>query len=65
MSIHRQKAIEFLEQDRFIKDLLFLDDIDHVKHYRSKVHVEGSGDFRVIDSDQEDGWMVALHQKRS
>jgi hypothetical protein len=60
--------LEFQEMLRFQQGhpfLLFLDDINHVKHYRSKMHVEGSGDFRVIDSDQEDGWMVALHQKRS
>ena len=60
--------LEFQEMLRFQQGhpfLLFLDDINHVKHYRSKLYVEGSGDFHVIDSDQEDGWMVALHQKRS
>lgn len=41
--------------------LLFLDDINHVKHYRSKLHVEASPDFRVIGTDWEDGWMVAIY----
>jgi len=40
--------------------LLFLDDINHVKHYRSKVYVETTPRFDVIGSDLEEGWMVAL-----
>jgi len=40
---------------------LFLDDINHVKHYRSKLAVERSDEFTVIDSDWEEGWMVAVH----
>ena len=40
--------------------LLFLDDINHVKHYRSKVYVETTPGFEVIGSDLEEGWVVAL-----
>lgn len=41
--------------------LLFLDDINHVKHYRSKLAIESSADFVVFGSDFEEGWMVAGH----
>jgi tRNA(1-methyladenosine) methyltransferase and related methyltransferases len=57
--------LEFQEMLRFQQEhpfLLFLDDINHVKHYRSKVYVESSAAFRVIDSDPEDGWMVAVYR---
>jgi hypothetical protein len=42
--------------------LLFLDDINHVKHYRSKLAIERSADFVVYGSDFEEGWMVAGHR---
>lgn len=42
--------------------LLFLDDINHIKHYRSKLFIESSEDFAVYGSDWEEGWMVAGHR---
>jgi hypothetical protein len=39
---------------------LFLDDINHVKHYRSKLHIEADPAFSVIDTCPDEGWMVAL-----
>jgi hypothetical protein len=42
--------------------LLFLDDINHIKHYRSKLAIENSADFVVSGSDFEEGWMVAEHR---
>jgi hypothetical protein len=42
--------------------LLFLDDINHIKHYRSKLTIETSEDFVVYGSDYEEGWMVAGHR---
>jgi hypothetical protein len=42
--------------------LLFLDDINHIKHYRSKLAIESSKDFAVYDCDFEEGWMVAGHR---
>lgn len=42
--------------------LLFLDDINHIKHYRSKLAIETSEDFVVYGSDCEEGWMVAGHR---
>ncbi len=42
--------------------LLFLDDINHIKHYRSKLAIESSEDFVIYGSDFEEGWMVAGHR---
>jgi hypothetical protein len=42
--------------------LLLLDDINQLKHYRSRLTIETSADFVVYDSDIEDGWMVAEHR---
>lgn len=42
--------------------LLFLDDINHVKHYRSKLAIESSPEFAVYGSDFDEGWMVAGHR---
>ena len=42
--------------------LLFLDDINHVKHYRSKLFVERTPEFTVFDSDWNEGWMVAAYE---
>lgn len=40
--------------------LLFLDDINHVKHYRSRRHIESSRDFDIMGLDEGEGWMVAV-----
>jgi len=45
--------------------LLFLDDTNHVKHYRSKLAIESSADFVVCDSDFEEGWIIAEHLSAS
>ncbi len=42
--------------------LLFLDDVRHVKHYRSRVFVESSSDFRMIDCDVNHGWALAFYE---
>ena len=44
--------------------LLFLDDINHVKHYRSKLFVEREPEFSVLDSDLNEGWMIAVRERR-
>ena len=41
---------------------LFLDDINHLKHYRSMLHVESSPDFCVYSRDFQEGWLVAGHR---
>lgn len=54
--------LEFLEVIRIQGAepfVLFLDDVNHVKHYRSLKYVQSSTDFHIIDCDIEDGWLVA------
>jgi len=40
---------------------LILDDIHHLKHFRSFADVQTRPDFRVIDHSLADGWLVAEH----
>ena len=44
---------------------LFLDDINHVKHYRSFKAVQADARFRLVDHDYEQGWAVALFTPRA
>ncbi|MBK8913969.1 MAG: hypothetical protein IPM64_05070 [Phycisphaerales bacterium] len=39
---------------------LFLDDINHVKHHRSFVHLRSDSACEMIDHDEPAGWAVAL-----
>lgn len=52
-----QEVLRLMEAARFG---LFLDDINHVKHYRSFKAMQGDPRFRIIDHDYERGWAVAL-----
>jgi len=38
---------------------ILLDDIYHIKHYRSAVSIRSDPDFHVIGSDEQGGWMLA------
>ncbi|MGO9566316.1 MAG: hypothetical protein ACLP5H_02120 [Desulfomonilaceae bacterium] len=40
---------------------ILLDDVHHVKHYRSALSIRSDPSFRVIGSDEENGWMLAKH----
>jgi hypothetical protein len=40
---------------------ILLDDVHHIKHYRSALSIRSDPSFRVIGSDQENGWMLAKH----
>lgn len=40
---------------------LILDDIHHLKHFRSFADVQQRDDFRMIDYSLADGWMIAEH----
>lgn len=40
---------------------LILDDIHHLKHFRSFQDVQQRADFRLIDHSLADGWMMAEH----
>ncbi len=52
-----QQALAILQRHPFA---LFLDDTNHVKHYRSLKLVQADPRFRVLDEDPHDGWAVAL-----
>ena len=41
--------------------VLFLDDVNHVKHHRSRLCVKSHPDFSIIDCDMNDGWLVAIY----
>ena len=42
--------------------LLFLDDVRHVKHYRSRMFVESCSDFHMIDCYVNHGWALAFYE---
>jgi hypothetical protein len=41
--------------------LLLLDDINHIKHFRSREHIKKDPKFDIIESDQREGWLLATH----
>jgi hypothetical protein len=51
--LHLQEGLPFV---------LFLDDVNHVKHYRSLKYVQSSPEFRMIDCDVQDGWALAAYE---
>ena len=57
--------LEFQEVLRLQKGLpfvLFLDDVNHVKHYRSLRYVQSSPEFHMIDYDAGHGWALAAYE---
>jgi len=55
--------LEFCEVIRIMKGykfLLFLDDINHVKHHRSLRYILSHPDFDLLDYEMKDGWLVAI-----
>lgn len=57
--------LEFQEVMRFQQGLpfvLFLDDVNHVKHYRSLKYVESCPEFNMIDCDLSHGWALAVYE---
>lgn len=57
-----QEVMRLAGNDAFA---LFLDDVNHVKHYRSLRFVENDARFEVVASDLEQGWAVAVYTPRS
>ena len=41
--------------------LLLLDDINHIKHFRSYRHVKADPRFEVLGVDEREGWLLAKH----
>lgn len=57
--------LEFQEVLRLQEGLpfvLFLDDVNHVKHYRSLRYVESCPEFHIIDCDVSHGWALAAYE---
>jgi hypothetical protein len=50
--------IETLHEKSF---LLLLDDIHHVKHFRSANHIRKNNSFTIIGENYENGWMLAKY----
>ena len=42
--------------------VLLLDDVHHLKHFRSLQHVRRDGAFEILGLDEMHGWMLALHK---
>lgn len=41
--------------------LILLDDIHHVKHYRSFIHIRSDSSFSIIALNEQSGWLLAKH----
>lgn len=56
---------EFQEVNRLMKGsgyLLLLDDIFHVKHWRTSEYIRNSSEFSIVDENKDEGWMVSIHR---
>jgi hypothetical protein len=51
-----KKTLETLEGYPY---LLVLDDIHHVKHYRSYHYIKNSPDFKILGENYDNGWVFA------
>lgn len=53
-----KKVIEILKNEEFY---LLLDDIDHLKHFRSFNYIKSSENFKVLGEDLIEGWVLAKY----
>ena len=56
---------EFQVMMEIMKDLpfvLLLDDVHHIKHYRSLEHVKSDPRFRLLGHNSHNGWALATHE---
>jgi hypothetical protein len=60
-------GIGFLEFSTLLKTMgaspytVLLDDVHHIKHFRSREHIRKDPAFRIIGSDDVHGWLLAQH----
>ena len=57
--------LEFIELRRTMDDrpyVLLLDDVHHVKHFRSLEHVRRDPSFAIVGLDERHGWMLSEHR---
>lgn len=55
-----QTVLNALKNNDYI---LVLDDIHHLKHFRSLKHVQNSEHFELLKISELDGWAIAFHKK--
>jgi len=55
-----QKVMQILSGDDFF---LILDDIHHLKHFRSRQDIEKNPRFSILDINIEHGWLIARYKK--
>lgn len=41
--------------------LICLDDVHHIKHFRSAIHIKNDPHFRLLGVDELEGWLLAKH----
>lgn len=52
-------VMEYMKHNSFI---IILDDIHHLKHFRSLAYIEASKNFTLINKSIQDGWVIAKYQ---
>jgi len=52
-------VMEYMRNDPFI---IILDDIHHLKHFRSLEYIENSEKFTIINKSIQDGWVIANYK---
>jgi hypothetical protein len=55
-----QTTIKTMQTNPF---LLLLDDIHHIKHYRSLQYIKNCKKFKIINHSPTDGWVLALYKE--
>lgn len=53
-------VLKYLHNSEFI---IILDDIHHLKHFRSLQYIKSSNNFQIIAENVIDGWVVARHKQ--
>ena len=60
-------GIGFLEFQILLKTMkkssyiVLLDDVLHIKHHRSLLHIQESSDFMIVEFNKKHGWLLAKH----
>lgn len=58
--------LEFISVMNYLKDsdfILILDDIHHLKHFRSLIDIKRDSKFTLQNFDIEDGWLIAKYRR--
>jgi hypothetical protein len=52
-------VLDYLKEKKFI---IILDDIHHLKHFRSLAYIENSKNFTVLNKSPQHGWVIAMYK---